>query len=86
MEKQVKVTKEGEILKLEISIKLKESSKIEVKKDFEVKNELENLKVPVIVATNRNSNDIVVEDHGDKGFLIRTSRGIYDINILEGDM
>jgi hypothetical protein len=86
MEKQVKVTKEGEILKLEISIELKESSKIEVKKDLEVKNELENLKVPVIVATNRNSNDIVVEDHGDKGFLIRTSRGIYDINILEGDM
>lgn len=85
MEKQVKVTKEGEILKLEISLKLKESSKIEVKKDFEVKNELGNLKVPVLVGTNR-SNNIVVEDHGDKGFLIRTSRGIYDINILEGDM
>lgn len=83
MEKIVKVTREGGILRLEISLKVEESSRIEVKKDSKVENELENLKIPVMVATNRNSNDIVVEDHGNKGFLIRTSKGVYDINIQE---
>lgn len=80
MEKKVKVFREGDTLKLEISLKIGETSKIEVKKDFEeVKNELENLKIPVVVCSN-NHNNIVVEDHVD-GFLIRTSKGIYDINI-----
>lgn len=77
MEKKVKVFKEGDTLKLEISLKVGDS-KIEVKKDFEVREELENLKIPVVVCTN-NHNNIVVEDH-KTGYLICTSMGIYDIS------